>query len=135
MAAWVTAARQVRLIEVPVSDYRRGPVAHVKRLQVTEMREPEIREAVRRAPVVDLPETTGAGPCGSHARLEWVPRMIDPNKLLGPRSQTHDAPPMRNLTPMQWSVVFLLEPMQRYFATYEQPVTRAPKSGPRGRSE
>ena len=132
--AWVTGIRESRHVEVPIQDYRRGPVMHRRVRRVESLATETVLALLRRRGAMELPETTGAGPCGTYARAEWRPRMIDPNKLLGGTLLNPDElPPMRSLSPMQWSVMFLIEPLQRYYETYQPPLRFGAKPGPRGR--
>ena len=132
--AWVTGIRESRHIDIPVEEYRRGPVMHRRVRRVEPLPNGTVLEVLRRCRSLELPEPTGAGPCGTYARCEWQPRMIDPNKLLGQMLlNAQEMPPMRSLSPMQWSVMFLIEPLQRYFETYQPPLRFGAKPGPRGR--
>ncbi|TAK84316.1 MAG: hypothetical protein EPO20_14600 [Betaproteobacteria bacterium] len=114
--AWVTGIREVRHLRVPVQEGRHGPVVLTTTLQIVDLPPEAWRETVGCRPLIFLPPHTGAGPCGTHARVIWP---------------LHGNVP--SLTPLEWSVRHLIEPLRAYYERYTPPKRFGAKPGPRGR--
>lgn len=114
---WVRGIRDVRHREVSadamLAGIKRGPVVTRVERVITELPARSVADIVGRQRAVELPEHTGAGPCGTLARRDEEER------------------PAR--CALTWSIEHLVAPLQAYYATYEPPMRFGAKPGPRGR--
>lgn len=136
--AWVKGIREVTHVTVAADGgkvgMKRGPVMTKQARRIADLAPESFARTIGRTALVFLPEHTGAGPCGTHARGLFKPRMIDPAKFLGQRFTGLDPmPPAPALSPLAWSMTHLLPPLAEYYATYEPPMRFGAKPGPRGR--
>lgn len=104
---FIVSIREVRHVEVPVQDDRRGPVVFARRRR-EETLPPEAWHRLLHFRVA-LPMHRSAGPCGTSVR----------------GTSTAGA--------LAWSIQHLIDPLAAYYATYEPPLRFGAKSTPRGR--
>jgi hypothetical protein len=129
--------RQVMHLRVEADEellgLRRGPVVTKVQRVIMDLPARAIAETMRPRPMT-LPEHTGAGPCGTFARCNWEPRLVDPNLFMGQRFVGEDVLPIIEApTPLAWSIRHLVEPLQHHYATHVEPMHFGAKTGPRGR--
>lgn len=118
--AWVKGIREVHYVDVPISENQHGPVACRKQRLVTELPSCALGGTIRVGPLVFLPVHTGAGPCGTRARYPMPDLLVARNVHWG-------------RSPLAWSILHLVEPLQAYYAAYEPPRRFGAKDTPRGR--
>lgn len=119
--AWVRGIREVKQVEVDCfqgKGLRKGPVITRRARLITDLPSSAVVESVART-LVFLPEHTGAGPSGTHARFAK------------PRLRWGFTTP---LSPFAWSIQHLVEPLRHHYATHVEPLHFGAKSGPRGRT-
>lgn len=116
--SWVIGIREVKMRapERDLRETRKGPASVVPVRVIVDLPTCALGGTIKRGGTVFLPVHTGAGPCGTNARVTW-----------GPRS------PLPRATPLEWTVAHLLEPLRAYYAAYEPPMRFGAKSTPRGR--
>lgn len=117
--AWVTGVTQVKHVDVPVQNGRRGPLIFHRECVVVQLEPHAVAEVVGCRLLVFLPEHTGAGPCGTYARYQ-IPDPLVSRNVRWRRS------------PFAWSIRYLIEPLRAYYAAYVPPKRFGAKPGPRG---
>jgi len=115
--AWVIGIREVKHVrpERDLRETRKGPCSAVP-VRVVSNLPPDAWLLTVACRTLALPLHTGAGPCGTHARVTW-----------GQRG------PLPRATPLEWAVQHLVGPLRAYYAAYEQPRRFGAKDTPRGR--
>lgn len=100
--AWVTGIKQVTTFQ-PERDGKQA-IPKPQRIAV-DLQSSCVGGTIRSGPLIFLPVHTGAGPCGTRARVTWGPGKPLPGTM----------------TPLEWSVKNLVEPLQVWYAEQNRP--------------